>query len=200
MEGECPQGSARARGALGQGARASQGMRAHFTSHSGKEHGPSYDRSTLESLAVLIRPAPEKNLSAVKLELTPEIEQLLSPADAAERPAPTAPAGPRPRGEVLGREPRPGLPPLRPKIIIGTSEIVDHGILAGLMKAGRCVARIVTDGVEKLAGLHPDEREARWQEAEANHEIKRFKGGGYCYYKSITKRVASVAPKNLQLV
>ena len=160
------------------------GQRAGFTSHYGKDGGPSYDRPTLGSLAILIRPAPEKDLHPVKLELTPEIKSRLTPAGA-EGPGPSAPRGARVPGGVMGPAPiRKGQPQLIPRILIGTSEIVDHGIVAGLMKAGRCIARIVTDGVDGLVEIPPGEREKHWQEADAAHEIRRFYGTGWVLGKA----------------
>jgi hypothetical protein len=160
------------------------GQRAGFTSHYGKDGGPSCDRPTLGSLAILIRPAPEKDLHPVKLELTPEIKGRLTPAGASG-PGPDAPGDARVPGVVLiPGVPREGQPQLRPRILIGTSEIVDHGIVAGLIKAGRCIARIVTDGVDELVEMPPGKREKRWQEADAAHELRRFYGTGWVLGKA----------------
>ncbi|NIV36836.1 MAG: hypothetical protein GWN58_47600, partial [Anaerolineae bacterium] len=138
------------------------GQRAQFTSHHGKASSPSYDQSTLESIALLVRPKPEEEPQSFSLEITPEIKRLLEP-EAAEAAA---------RRRLLDWLPwRRPQPELRPRDILDESEIVYHETLAGLIKAGRSVARILTPGIEGLSKIPPEDREAHWQQAKDSHQI-----------------------------
>ncbi len=137
------------------------GWQARFTSHHGVTGGPAYDRSTLASLAIMLRPAPEGGLRpfAVTVPLTdlPEATQkLFAPPE-----PPALPAG------------------VAKDIIGGVDDTVTHAVVDGLLKRGRAVARIVTPGIEKLANLPPAQRAARWQEAERKGQIERYHGTGW---------------------
>ena len=133
------------------------GWQARFTSHCGKTRGPAYDRSTLESLAIMLRPAPEGGLKSFTLNL---------------------PAADGMRKLFTPSEPAPG-PGMVAKDIIGEDDTVTHAVVDGLLRRGRAVARIVTKGVDKLAEIPPEQRAKRWQEAERKGQIERFHGTGW---------------------
>ena len=63
--------------------------------------------------------------------------------------------------------------------IIGTNEIVDHGITAGLIERGLSVARIRMLGHKSLASTPPAELAAVWQSLAQNGQLSNFVGTGW---------------------
>lgn len=141
---------------------AAAGQSAHFTNHFG-EGGPVNDRATLDSIAFLIRPAAATELQEFSAGGV-DVASFLTQMDKATelRGAPAAGAN-----EDL------------PKQIIGTNDIVDHALVASLVRAGRPVARVVTKGVEKLYAVEPQKRSAAWAKAEKAGSLITGYGTGW---------------------
>lgn len=168
---------------------APSGAVARFTSHYGVP-GPVREEYTVGSIAAMIRPTPLTELVSMEIDVVAEFEPFLEPSAAVLLPvnsrtghggddngnAALSPGDfePMPDDATNGLTVEPIL-----EAIIGTNEIVDHAILAGLLLAGRSVARVVVSGVDGLYNLPPDQRAARWQLAAAAGNLFRGHGTGW---------------------
>jgi Trypsin-like peptidase domain len=65
--------------------------------------------------------------------------------------------------------------------IIGSNEIVDHGVVAGLVELGRSVARIRVRGHENLTKVPPQDIASTWQNLDQNGQLKSFVGTGWIF-------------------
>ncbi|MDJ0753097.1 MAG: serine protease [Ardenticatenaceae bacterium] len=65
--------------------------------------------------------------------------------------------------------------------ILGENDIVDHGIIAGLIDVGRSVARIRAPGHESLAVTEPDQLSDVWDQLNRDQSLKGFVGTGWVF-------------------
>jgi len=63
--------------------------------------------------------------------------------------------------------------------IIGTNEIVDHGIVSGLIDRGRSVAKIKMPGHKSLTKVAPDKISNSWQNLKQQDQLGNFVGTGW---------------------
>ncbi len=177
------------------------GARAGFAGHYGAT-GPLNDRATLDSIAALLRPLPATNLAPLDAQVTQAIAPLLAPSPAVilSGAAGSAPAGPVSADDLLaaslGRAtPGPSTPADAAdevarlessgnldetlEAIIGTNDLVDHALLAGLLRLGRAVARLVLPGAPGIHALPPDARSDAWAQATAADGLVQSYGTGW---------------------
>lgn len=179
------------------------GERARFAGHYGA-NGPLSDRATLDSMAALLRPPPATNLASLDVQVTQAIAPLLAPSPAVilSTATSTAPAGPvaaddllaASLGRALTRRATPadaahevarlehsGNLDETLEAIIGANDLVDHAVLAGLLRVGRAVARIVLPGAPGLHALPPDARSDAWAQAVAADGLVQSFGTGWIF-------------------
>lgn len=65
--------------------------------------------------------------------------------------------------------------------IIGTNEIVDHGIVAGLIERGRSVARVRVRGHQELTNVSPEQIDTAWQNLAQTGRLRSFVGTGWIF-------------------
>jgi hypothetical protein len=63
--------------------------------------------------------------------------------------------------------------------IIGANDLVDHAVLAGLLRLGRAVARLVLPSAPGIHALPPDARSDAWAQAVANNGLIQGFGTGW---------------------
>ncbi len=176
------------------------GERARFTGHYGAT-GPLSDRATLDTVAALLRPPPVTDAMPLDAQVTQAIAPLLMPSPAVILAAPgrDVPGGPVSADDLLAASlGRPVATPAAPTVddeiarleatgdlddtleaIIGENDLVDHALLAGLLRAGRAVARLVLPGVAGIHALPPDARSDAWAQAVAADALLPSFGTGW---------------------
>ncbi len=177
------------------------GARAAFTGHYGAT-GPLRDRATLDTLAALLRPPPATQGAPLDVQVTQAVAPLMTPSPAVILGTATrvAPAGPVSADDLLAASLGRAAPaPLNPanaddevlrleqagdldetlEAIIGTNELVDHALVAGLLRAGRAVARLVLPGAPGIHALPPDARDDAWAQAAAANGLVQGFGTGW---------------------
>ena len=177
------------------------GERAHFTGHYGAT-GPLSDRATLDTVAALLRPPPATAGAPLDVQVTQAIAPLMaaSPAVIVSTAAHAAPAGPVSADDLLAASlghtvPGPATPADAAdevarleatgnldetlEAIIGENDLVDHALLAGLLRAGRAVARLVLPSAPGIHALPPDARSDAWAQAAAANGLVQGFGTGW---------------------
>jgi hypothetical protein len=65
--------------------------------------------------------------------------------------------------------------------IIGDNDLVDHGLIEGLLALGRSVARVNAPAIAGFTQVPPSDREAAWQRAAQTGQLRGTKGTGWVF-------------------